>query len=213
MKTMNRNGALILGSVVTCEDGTQAELCGLTVDSPTLRVTAIVVGGSVEPARLVPFELIRALTGGIRISCTAASIRGLAPAQTGRVLDITENTGGWGLLSLIYTTDTQAETYLRLRERVLACDGAVGRVHGCLVDVGKFPGQLTALLVNVGDAVEDQVVVAPTRAITSMKGLVVLDMTRLTVHALPKYVPQPPPEENVAGPGTGTGTGRQHSTV
>jgi len=210
MKTMNRNGPLILGSAVTCEDDTRAELCGLIVDSPTLRVSAIVVGGSVEPARVVPFELICGVSGdGVRISCTAVSIRGLAPAEPGRVLDITENTGGWGLLSLIYATDTRAETYLRLRERVLACDGAVGRVHGCQVDVGKFPGQLTALLVNVGDAVEDLVVSAPTRAITSMKGLVVLDMTRLTVHALPRFVPQPPPQENAAGPGTA----RQHPTV
>lgn len=114
---------------------------------------------------------------------------GLGAGQVGRVLDITENTGGWGLLSLIYATDTRAETYLRLRERVLGCDGAVGRVHGCQVDVTRFPGQLTALLVNVGDAVEDHVVVAPTRAITSMKGLVVLDMNKVTARALPRFAP------------------------
>lgn len=190
MKTMKRSGALILGSAVTCEDGTEAELCGLIVDSPTLRVAAIVVGGSVEPARVVPFELISGVNGdGVQISCTAASIKGLAPAEPGRVLDITENTGGWGLLSLIYATDTKAETYLRLRERVLAGDGAVGRVHGVHVDVAKFPGQLTALLVNVGDAVEDDIVAVPTRAITSMKGLVVLDMTKMTARALPRFAP------------------------
>lgn len=188
MKTMKGSATLILGGAVTCEDDSRAELCGLIVDSTTLRVCTIVVGGSVEPARLVPFELISGLNGdGIRISCTAASIRGLAPAEPGRVLDVTENTGGWGLLSLIYATDSKAETYLRLRERVLAGDGAVGRVHGCEVDVTRFPGRLTALLVNVGDAVEDQVVVVPTRAITSMKGLVVLDMTKLTARALPRF--------------------------
>ena len=190
MKTMKRYDALILGSAVICDDGTRAELSGLVVDSTTLRVCTIVVGGSVDPARLVPFELICGLDEeGTRTSCTAVSIRVLPPAEVGRVLDITENTGGWGLLSLIYATDTQAETYLRLRERVLACDGAVGRVHGCQIDVRRFPGQLKAMLVNVGDAVEDYVVAAPTRTITSMKGLVVLDMGKETARALPRFEP------------------------
>lgn len=108
---------------------------------------------------------------------------------SGLVLGVTENTGGWGLLSLIYATDSLAETYLRRRERVLACDGAVGRVHGVQIDVRRFPGQLTALLVNVGDAVQDRVVAVPTRAITSMKGLVVLDMSKETAHAMPTFVP------------------------
>lgn len=185
---VKRNNALILGSTVTCQDDTRAELSALIIDSTTLRLTAIVAGGPVEPARVVPFELICGLSRDTTdVSCTAASIQGLAPAEPGRVLDITENTGGWGLLSLIYATDSLARTYLRPRERVLACDGAVGRVHGCQIDVTKFPGQLASLLVNVGNAVEDQVVAAPTRAVTSMKGLVVLDMTKQTARALPPF--------------------------
>ena len=191
---MTRNNALILGSAVTCEDGTEAELSALIIDSTTLRLSSIVVGGSVDPARVVPFELISGLgRDSTAISCTARSIEGLPPAEPGKVLDVTENTGGWGLLSLIYATDTSAETYLRSRERVLACDGAVGRVHSCQIDVTKFPGQLKALLVNVGNAVEDHVIAVPTRAITSMKGLVVLDMTKETARALPGFAPEPRP--------------------
>ena len=187
---MKRNDALVLGSAVTCQDDARAELSGLVIDSTTLRLSAIVVGGTVEPARLVPFELISGLDRDTtRISCTAASIQGLPPAETGKVLDVAENTGGWGLLSLIYATDSLSQTYLRARERVLASDGAVGRVHGCKIDVTRFPGQLTALLVNVGDAVEDRVIAAPTRAVTSMKGLVVLDMTKHTARALPRFAP------------------------
>lgn len=185
---MKRNNALILGSAVTCQDDTRAELSALIVDSTTLRLTGVAVGGAFEPARVVPFELICGLRrDATDVSCTAASIQGLPPAEPGRVLDITENTGGWGLLSLIYATDTLADTYLRLRERVMACDGAVGRVHGCQIDVTKFPGQLASLLVNVGNAVEDQIVAVPTRAITSMKGLVVLDMTKQTARELPQF--------------------------
>ena len=183
---MNGSSALVLGSTVTCEDGTAGELTGLVLDAISLRLTGIVVGGAVEPARLVPFDLIsRVHPDSTLISCTSASIKGLEPAEPAKVVDVSDDTGGWGLVSLIYDTDSSAETFLRLRERVMAYDGAVGRVHGCRVDVEKYPGQLAGLLVDVGHALEEHLVEVPTRAVTSMKGLVVLDMTKQTARELP----------------------------
>jgi hypothetical protein len=184
---VKRSSALVLGSPVTCEDGTGGELSSLVIDSTTLRLTTIVVGGAVEPARLVPFELISGLHGDrTEVSCTSASIEGFEPAKAARVLDVCDHTGGWGLVSLIYACDSSPEAVLRSRERVMACDGAVGRVHGCRIDSGRFPGQLAAMLVNVGHAGEEHIIDVPTRAITSMKGLVVLDMTRETARDLPR---------------------------
>lgn len=183
---MKRTSALVLGSPVTCEDGTGGELSGLVIDSTALRLTSIIVGGSVEPARLVPFELISGLhEDRTEISCTSASIEGLEPAEPAEVVDVSDNTGGWGLVSLVYACDASPEAFLRSRERVMASDGAVGRVHGCRIDSGRFPGQLAAMLVDVGHAGEEHVVEVPTRAITSMKGLVFLDMTRQTARELP----------------------------
>ena len=187
---MNRSSALIIGSAVTCEDGTCGELISLVVDSNALRLTAIVVGGPVEPARLVPFELISGLNDdGTRISCTAASIQGLEPSEPAKVLDVRDDTGGWGLVSLVYECDSSPMTFLRWRERVMALDGAVGRVHGCRIDSGNYPGQLAGLLVDVGHAGEENLIDVPTRAITSMQGLVVLDMTRQTARELPAFKP------------------------
>lgn len=188
---MDRTHALVIGSAVTCEDGTTGgELSALLVDCTTLRLTAIVVGGAVEPPRLVPLDLISGLyPDRTEISCTPASLEGLEVAAPGRVLDVSDNTGGWGLTSVIYQTDSQALTFLRKRERVTASDGAVGRVHGCRIDVKRFPGQLVGMLVDVGNAAEDHVIDVPTRAVTSMKGMVVLDMTRQTARELPTFVP------------------------
>lgn len=183
---MDRKCELILGSKVLCEDGTCGELSSLVIGATTLRLTDIVVGGDVEPARVVPYGLISGLRpGAVEISCTAASIKGFEAAETATVLDVSDNTGGWGLVSVIYATDSAADTYLRLRERVMASDGPVGRVHGCRIDVEGWPGQLASLLVDVGHAGEQQLVEVEARAITSMKGMVVLDMTRQTARELP----------------------------
>ena len=187
MATVNGTSALILGSDVTCEDAVGGELSSLVIDSTTLRLTSIGVGGAVDPPRLVPFELISGLhQDRTEVSCTAASIEGLEPAQPAKVLDVSEDTGGWGLVSLIYACDSAPEAVLRSRERVLASDGPVGRVHGCRIDSGSYPGQLAGLLVDVGHAGEEHIVDVPTRVVTSMKGLVVLDMTRKTARALPE---------------------------
>lgn len=183
---MDRKCALILGSTVLCEDGTCGELSSLVIGATTLRLTDIVVGGDVEPARLVPYGMISGLRpDAVEISCTATSIKGFEAAETAKVLDVSDNTGGWGLVSVIYATDSAADTYLRMRERVMASDGPVGRVHGCRIDVEGWPGQLSSLVVDVGSAAEEQFVEVDARAITSMKGMVVLDMTRQTARELP----------------------------
>jgi hypothetical protein len=184
--TVDRTCALILGSPVLCEDGSCGELSSLVIGATTLRLTDLVVGGDVEPARVVPYGLIsKVRPDAVEVSCTAASIKGFEAAETAKVLDVSDDTGGWGLVSVIYATDSAADTYLRMRERVMASDGAVGRVHGCRIDAEGWPGQLTSLLVDVGHAGEQRLVEVAARAITSMKGMVVLDMSRQTARELP----------------------------
>jgi hypothetical protein len=184
--TVEETSALVIGSAVTCEDGTRGELGSLVVDATSLRLTAVVVGGAVEPARVVPIGLVSRLRdNGLEISCTSVSIEGLETAEPAKVVDVADETAGGSPVSLAYESDTSPDTFLRPRERVLASDGAVGRVHGCEIDVQRYPGQMAALLVDVGTAGETHLVAVPTRAITSMKGIVVLDMTKQTARELP----------------------------
>lgn len=183
---MNRTSALVIGSAVTCEDGTRGELGSLVVDATSLRMTAVVVGGAVDPPRLVPISLVSRLgDDGMEISCTSLSLEGLEPARPAKVVDGSDETVGGRPVSLAYASDVSPDTFLRPRERVLALDGAVGRVHGCRIDVDGFPGQMTALLVDLGTVGEAHYVEVPTRAVTSMKGVVILDMTKQTARDLP----------------------------
>jgi sporulation protein YlmC with PRC-barrel domain len=85
---MARKMQFRIGADASCSDGARGHVSRIIVNPVAGEVTYLVVGQKHGngPERLVPFDLVDATTGQIRLRCTLAEFQALRPAQETEVV-------------------------------------------------------------------------------------------------------------------------------
>jgi sporulation protein YlmC with PRC-barrel domain len=200
---------LVIGESAACSDGFDGRLMAVVIDPAARTVTHLVVEprGRAGLARLVPLDLTDASGGEVRLHCTAAEFRHLAPAEEilaefvpGYTVPVQLLPPGWlgaggpildGSTAGPLRTPSQAVTDVfppgdveeRRGDHVHATDGAIGRVHAVRVDSGSR--RITHVVIGEGHLRGRKDVAIPARQITGFEDGIRLSITRQQVRELP----------------------------
>ena len=203
----------MIGSEVSCTDGSCGELTRVVIDPVAGVLTHLVVEpeGRAGLARLVPIDLVDADAGAgpLRLGCTVAEFAHLDPAEETQFVPGTQGYGNYGpqqVLTWPYTTasggpgvpqalldgvsetetvDTvpAGEVEVRRGDHVEARDGTVGHVEGLVIDPASH--RVTHVLLQKGHLWGRKEVAIPISAVTSTDDGIWLSLTKHEVGALP----------------------------
>jgi sporulation protein YlmC with PRC-barrel domain len=200
--------AFRIGADASCTDGAGGQVSRIIVNPITREVTHL----AVDPrhrrgaARLVPFDLVDATTGQIRLRCPLAEFQTLRLAQeTESVPDLDATTHTYyandrksGLRTWMYRNSRGPETLQQVTVdsvpsgaveihhdlTVSATDGDIGQVQGLIVE--SFGHQVTHVLLQEGHMQGRKEVAIPIDAVTKIGTLLIhLSLTRHQVKDLP----------------------------
>jgi sporulation protein YlmC with PRC-barrel domain len=200
-----------IGARVRCTDGECGQVTELVVDPAACTVTHLVV----EPAhrsglgRLVPLDLVEAVTDEIRLRCTMAGFSKLAHAEETRL--VPGSNGGYGGYGLgqavtgpyfgmssfgvagggigdafdpvVHDTLPSGEVAVRRGEGVHATDADIGRIQGLVID--RRDHRVTHVLLQEGHLWGRRQVAIPVDAVTSVADGIRLNLTKQQVEDLP----------------------------
>ena len=198
---------LVIGSDAVCADGYRGEVLAVVIDPAARTVTHLAVEpkGRTGLARLVPFDLVGAAPGAVRLRCTEAEFKDLGAAEE-TLAEFVPGYGapvqllppGWrgadspavdgGTIPRIQEKETidvipPGEVEERRGDQVRASDGDIGHLHAVRVDPDS--GRLTHLLVREGHVWTRKDVAVPVDAVASFDGGIRLSLTSQQVRDLP----------------------------
>jgi sporulation protein YlmC with PRC-barrel domain len=196
-----------IGSEVVCSDGVCGDLTRVVIDPVARAITHLVV----EPrsrrgvGHLVPVDRVASTGTEIRLTCTKAEVQGFDEADEIEFLpaegeplgyepgsfftwpyfgvrwDLTP--GGVGRHEVTYDHVPLGEVEVRRGDDVHATDGAIGRVHGLVIDPNDH--RVTHFLLQEGHLWGQKRVAIPISAVTRVGDGVRLNLTRDEVRDLP----------------------------
>jgi hypothetical protein len=199
---------LVLGSDAACSDGYRGKMLAAVVDPAAGTVTHVVVEptGRAGLARLVPFALIDATSGGVQLRCTQADFMELDAAEEtlgefvlGYEVPVQLLPAGWrdagGLavegdtIPRITEQETidvipSGEAEERRGARVHATDGDVGELRAFRVDPGT--GQVSDVLAREGHLLTHKDVAIPFGDVSGFDDGIQLSITKQQVRDLPQ---------------------------
>ena len=198
---------LVIGSDAVCGDGYRGEVLAVVIDPAARTVTHLAVEpkGRTGLARLVPFALVDAAPGAVRLRCTEAEFKDLGAAEEtlaefvlGYEAPVQLLPPGWrgadsppvdgGTIPRIQEKETidvipPGEVEERRGDQVRAADGDIGHLHAVRVDPDS--GRLTHLLVREGHVWTRKDAAVPVDAVASFDGGIRLSLTSRQVRDLP----------------------------
>jgi len=198
---------LVIGSDAVCGDGYRGEVLAVVIDPAARTVTHLAVEpkGRTGLARLVPFALVDAAPGAVRLRCTEAEFKDLGAAEEtlaefvlGYEAPVQLLPPGWrgadsppvdgGTIPRIQEKETidvipPGEVEERRGDQVRAADGDTGHLHAIRVDPDS--GRLTHLLVREGHVWTRKDAAVPVDAVASFDGGIRLSLTSRQVRDLP----------------------------
>jgi hypothetical protein len=205
---VSESAEFIIGSGVSCRDGSCGELAGVVVDPAARTVTQLVVGPPHRDGtrRLVPVRLADAEMAAIRLRCTRSRFDRLPEAEEthlvpgalgdgaaasyygrgGMGLAMAAGTGlGSGTAPRRITSDRvpAGQVAVRRGEQVQATDGPVGKVRGLTVLIRGH--RVTRILLDEGHLWGKRRVAIPISAVAGFGDGVRLSLTRDEARDLP----------------------------
>ena len=198
---------LVIGSDARCADGFGGEVRSLVVDPAARTVTHLVVEpkGRTGLARLVPFDLVDATAGEIRLSCTEAEFKDLGAAEEtlaafvpGYEVPVQVLTPGWrdaggpvvegNTIPRITEQETAdivpaGEVEEHRGDHVHATDGDIGQLHALRIDPGNR--QVTQVLLKEGHLLARKEVAIPFDKVAGFDDGIRLTLTKQQVQDLP----------------------------
>lgn len=199
---------LVIGTGIRCADGFRGEVRCVVVDPAARTVTHLVVEpkGRAGLARLVPLEMADMTGDEIRLRCTEAEFRDLAPAeetlaefQPGYEAPVQLLAPGWqdagGLVvdgSTLPRISRQGTTSIippgeveeRRGDHVHAADGEIGQLRALRIDPRSR--QVTHVLLKAGHpGTRKNVVAIPFGLVTGFGDGIQLSITKQQVRELP----------------------------
>jgi sporulation protein YlmC with PRC-barrel domain len=199
---------LVLGSDAVCSDGYRGKVLAAVVDPAAGAVTHVVVEpeGRVGLARLVPFGLIDAASGGVQLRCTKADFMDLDAAEQtlaefvlGYQVPVQLLAPGWrdaggpavegGTIPRVDEHETidivpPGEAEERRGARIHATDGDVGELRAFRVDPGT--GHVSHVLVREGHVLAHKDVAIPFGDVNGFDDGISLSITKQQVRDLPQ---------------------------
>ncbi len=199
---------LAIGTDAVCSDGYRGEVLAAVIDPAARTVTHVVVEpkGRLGLARLVPFDLVDATAGQIRLLCTEAEFKSLEAAEE-TLADFVPGYGvpvqllppGWrgageptvegGTILRIPEMETidivpPGEVEERRGDHVHATDGDIGQVRALLIDPGSR--RVTHVLVGEGHLWARKDIAIPFDKVAGFDDGIRLSLTRQQVLDLPQ---------------------------
>jgi hypothetical protein len=199
-----------IGADASCIDGVCGEVSRVVVDPVARAVTHLVV----EPkygqglSRLVPLDLVDAMTGKVRLRCTMAEFSKLSHAEETEVLPGLGGYAGYGpgqvltwlhyvmvrrsgtsegggrlLKAVTYDTVPLGEVAVRHGDHVHATDGDIGQVQGLVIDPGSR--HVTHVLLQEGHMWGRKQVAIPIGSVSRLDAGIQLNITKQQVEDLP----------------------------
>jgi sporulation protein YlmC with PRC-barrel domain len=194
-----------IGAGVNCTDGSCGTVSRLIVHPETETVTHLVVEPRHgQPARLVPVDLVEHAAGEITLRCTLADFGALDAAEEQEVLPAY---GGYpvpdpdptlvsrGIAVPLVTLSPHAkrlqtedvipldEVEVSRGDPVFATDGAIGQIHGLVIDPGSR--HVSHVLLEEGHLWGRKDVAIPISAVTKIDNIVRLNISKQQVQDLP----------------------------
>jgi sporulation protein YlmC with PRC-barrel domain len=200
----------IIGAVVRCTDGVCGHLTRVVVNPVARAVTHLAVEPEHRQglARLVPVDLATPSADGISLTLTIAQFERLDPAEETQFIpgtrgyevygpdqvlswpyyrlgDTVMSTDQMGKVSETITYDMipAGEVAVRRGQPVHAVDGAIGHVHGLVIDPAS--DQVTHVLLQEGHLWGRKQVAIPIKAVTDVNDGISLSLTKQQVQELP----------------------------
>jgi sporulation protein YlmC with PRC-barrel domain len=197
---------VVLGSEAVCSDGYRGEVLAVVVNRNDGTATHVVVEpkGRSGLARLVPFDLVDATTGQVKLRCTEAEFERLDAAEQtlaeftlGYQVPVQLLPPGWrdaggpttegGTIMRIPEKETidivpPGEVEERRGDRVHATDGDIGQVRGLRIDPDSR--QVTHVLAREGHVLHKDVAI-PFDTVTGFDDGIHLSITKQQVGDLP----------------------------
>lgn len=199
-----------IGTKVNCAGEPCGRLLRVVVNPVSRVMTHLVVEPEhrLGLARLVPIDLAALDPHEIRLSCTPAEFERLDSAEETQFVPGTRGYAAYGpeqVLSwpyyslgspamaaaemgqvsqtITYDTVPLGEVSVRRGERVQATDGAIGHVHGLVIDPGS--DHVTHVLLQEGHLWGRKQVAIPIGAVTSVEDGIALSLSKRQVQDLP----------------------------
>ncbi|HYK30780.1 MAG TPA: PRC-barrel domain-containing protein [Streptosporangiaceae bacterium] len=199
-----------IGARVNCEDGVCGRVSRVVVDPVAKLVTHLAVEPEhrLGLARLVPVDLAKSGPDAVSLACTMAEFEQLDAAEETQFVPGTrgyevygpEQVLSWpyyelgdtvidpdqeGKVSQTVTVDTlpPGEVGVRRGARVDACDGAIGKVQGLVIDPASH--RVTHVLLQEGHLLGRKQLAIPISAVEQVGDEVKLNLTRHQVRHLP----------------------------
>jgi sporulation protein YlmC with PRC-barrel domain len=199
-----------IGARVNCEDGVCGLVSRVVVDPVAKLVTHLAVEPEhrLGLARLVPVDLAKSGPDAVSLACTMAEFEQLDAAEETQFVPGTrgyevygpEQVLSWpyyelgdtvidpdqeGKVSQTVTVDTlpPGEVGVRRGARVDACDGAIGKVQGLIIDPASH--RVTHVLLQEGHLLGRKQLAIPISAVEQVGDEVRLNLTRHQVRHLP----------------------------
>ncbi len=199
------------GAEAICTDGACGTVTRVVIDPVARALTHLVVepAGRQGLGRLVPLDLVEAVKGKIRLRCTIAEFERLDSAEETQFVPGTmgyaaygpEQVLAWPYASLgggasvpgdqvagvsetvTYDTVPLGEVAVRRGDHVHATDGAIGHVHGLVIEPHNH--HVTHVLLQEGHLWGRKQVAIPISAVTSVENGIWLNLSKHEVQALP----------------------------
>src|SRR5215469_13466963 len=199
-----------IGARVNCEDRVCGRVSRVVVDPVAKLVTHLAVEPEhrLGLARLVPVDLAKSGPDAVSLACTMAEVEQLDAAEETQFVPGTrgyevygpEQVLSWpyyelgdtvidpdqeGKVSQTVTVDTlpPGEVGVRRGARVDACDGAIGKVQGLVIDPASH--RVTHVLLQEGHVLGRKQLAIPISAVEQVGDEVKLNLTRHQVRHLP----------------------------
>jgi sporulation protein YlmC with PRC-barrel domain len=208
----------VIGAKVSCSDGDCGRVSRVVVDPVAKVVTHLAVEPPHRQglARLVPVDLAEPRPAGVSLGCTMAEFEQLDPAEETQFVPGTrgyevygpEQVLSWpyyelgdtvmdpeqeGQVSQTVTVDMlpPGEVGVRRGARVDACDGAIGKVDGLVIEPASH--RVTHVLLEEGHLFGRKQLAIPISAVAEVGDEVRLNLTRHQVRHLPPVGITPAP--------------------
>ncbi len=210
---MAQTESFTIGAHASCDDGPCGTVQRVVVDPIAETVTHLVVEpkGRLGLARLVPVGLAEATADGVRLRCSTAEFEQMDSAEETQFVAGTigydkygpEQVLSWPYFGLhggqaagidgaaapgvsqtvTYETVPEGEVDVRRGEPVYATDGAIGHVHGLVID--KDSRRVSHVLLAEGHLWGHKEVAIPISAVTGVQDGIKLRISKQEVAGLP----------------------------
>jgi sporulation protein YlmC with PRC-barrel domain len=199
-----------IGGRARCQDGPCGQVTRVVVDPVADEITHLVVEpeGRRGLGRLVPLDLVDASSDGITLRCTLAEFERLDPAEQTQFIPGSAGYAAYGPEQVLawpyyglggesvqgdtlpstsqtvtYDSIPMGEVEFRRGMRVRATDGAIGHVHGLVLD--RRDRRVTHVLLQEGHLLARKEVAIPVSVVTGVGEDVELSIDRHQVQDLP----------------------------